>query len=448
MATSQLDIRIVEARLVRIFDSLKPNQDVFVQLVCGYEDGTEKVVGRTEVCKNGNLAPRWNQRFLCGRDASKGGRTLKFKVHIDHVWRSPVLCGEAEFTLDTLWRRASGRPQEVPVPLFKKGEQTGQLLISIALQGSTGPGGGYSTPVNQMNLEPSPAHGSPGAHWMERPPGPERPGLGSLPERPIHPSADFAGSVGVPQAESGPPGQVPRPDVTDAAMAERRMQERALREQQQRQQEQRMQEQRLQEQMMQEQKLQEQRLQEQRLHEQRLQEQRMYEQRQQEQRLQEQRLQEQRLQEQRQQEQRLQEQRLQEQRLQEQVQYEQRQREQREQMRPSTGSYQMRDLQTGAPLPYLQYPQEPRPQSESFATQRMAPDSFPPQRLAPNSNQPAEVKGVSCGWCKERSPKAQLPIPSSPTEAVGGRSPLSEDASGAAGRGQSGQWWNSFIDRG
>eukprot|EP00435_Cladocopium_sp_Y103_P070983 s690_g36.t1 len=34
-------------------------------------------------------------RFLCGRDASKGGRTLKFKVHIDHVWRNPVLCGEA-----------------------------------------------------------------------------------------------------------------------------------------------------------------------------------------------------------------------------------------------------------------------------------------------------------------------------------------------------------------
>ncbi|CAE7490165.1 unnamed protein product, partial [Symbiodinium sp. CCMP2456] len=89
------------ARLIRIFDSLKPNQDVFVQLVCGYEDGSEKAVGRTEVCKNGNLQPRWNQRFLCGRDR---GKTLKFKVHIDHVWRSAVLCGEAPVDVKTKQR--------------------------------------------------------------------------------------------------------------------------------------------------------------------------------------------------------------------------------------------------------------------------------------------------------------------------------------------------------
>mmetsp|Transcript_24713 Transcript_24713/g.71087 ORF Transcript_24713/g.71087 Transcript_24713/m.71087 type:complete len:377 (+) Transcript_24713:72-1202(+) len=132
-AARKLDITIAEAQLVRIFDSLKPNQDVFVQLVCGYADGTEKVVGRTETCKNGNFHPRWNERFLCGRDAELGSRTLKFRVNIDHLWRSPVLCGEAEFSLDNLWRKASGGAQRVPVPLFKRGEQTGMLNITITL---------------------------------------------------------------------------------------------------------------------------------------------------------------------------------------------------------------------------------------------------------------------------------------------------------------------------
>lgn len=100
---------------------------------------------------------------------------------------------QAEFGLDNLWRRASGRAQEalsgssanlsgvdrgqVPVPLFKKGEQTGLLNISIALQGAgySVAGPAFSTKVsrcfggeklvggawrqgNQMNLEPSPAH--------------------------------------------------------------------------------------------------------------------------------------------------------------------------------------------------------------------------------------------------------------------------------------------------
>lgn len=438
---AQLEIRIVEARLVRIFDSLKPNQDVFVQLVCGYEDGSEKVVGRTEVCKNGNLAPRWNQRFLCGRDASKGGRTLKFKVHIDHVWRNPVLCGEAEFGLDNLWRRAgnagNGRPQEVPVPLFKKGEQTGLLNISIALQGPAvgGPpaGGGYSTPVNQMNLDPYSPHSGPGYPWLERPADPSDPRMPSPYGGPQRGSTDFAASVGVQGAEQAAeqPGQVPRPaSDSNARMQELRRREEQLRQQQ-------------------------------------------WQEEQRQRAAQEQyRLQEQKLQEQREQEQRLQEQRLQEQRLQE-----QRMREQQLQPRdlrdhPKTGSYQMRDLHSGAPLPRLQYPQDPpgpsTPQAQlappngdpSYATQRLGPEtpsSFPatPQRLAP-AGQPAEVRGVSCGWCKERSPKANLPLPSSPTAlAPEGRSPTADvspppaDTDPAVAAGQSGQqWWHSFIERG
>mmetsp|Transcript_102172 Transcript_102172/g.284538 ORF Transcript_102172/g.284538 Transcript_102172/m.284538 type:complete len:337 (-) Transcript_102172:121-1131(-) len=155
----KLDITINEAQLVRIFDSLKPNQDVFVQLICGYTDGREKVVGRTDICKNGNLHPTWNAQFLCGRDSERGSRTLKFRVHIDHQIRSPVLCGEAEFSLDNLWSRAAAGPQKVPVPLFKRGEQTGMLNITIGLQSFqtsfSGP-----TPVHgclEPPLTPSPA---------------------------------------------------------------------------------------------------------------------------------------------------------------------------------------------------------------------------------------------------------------------------------------------------
>lgn len=129
----QLDITILEAHLVRIFDSMKATQDVFVQLVCSYEDGSEKVVGRTPTAKGGNLAPKWNQTFETRRGV---GKRLKFKVFVDHLFRNPVLCGEAEFDLDTLWTRAAGAGAglKVPVTLFKRNEQTGVLYIGLVMQ--------------------------------------------------------------------------------------------------------------------------------------------------------------------------------------------------------------------------------------------------------------------------------------------------------------------------
>lgn len=130
----QLDIKVLEAQLVRIFDKISVTQDVFVQLVCGYEDGSEKVVGRTPSHKKGNLAPKWNHTFETRRG---GGKTLKFKVFRDHLLKSPVLCGEAEFDLDTMWARSAsaGAAMTVPVTLFKRGEQTGVLYIGLALRG-------------------------------------------------------------------------------------------------------------------------------------------------------------------------------------------------------------------------------------------------------------------------------------------------------------------------
>eukprot|EP00929_Paragymnodinium_shiwhaense_P057919 TRINITY_DN2900_c0_g1_i1.p1 TRINITY_DN2900_c0_g1~~TRINITY_DN2900_c0_g1_i1.p1 ORF type:complete len:529 (-),score=136.29 TRINITY_DN2900_c0_g1_i1:114-1700(-) len=132
----QLYITVAEAQLVRIFDSLRPAQDVFVQLVCGYDDGTEKVVGKTEVCKNGNFFPRWNEQFRTTRGR---GKTLKFKVFVDHLWRNAVLCGEAEFDLDNLWSRQLPGVQKVPVALYKKNEQTGVLTLALEfIEGSSG----------------------------------------------------------------------------------------------------------------------------------------------------------------------------------------------------------------------------------------------------------------------------------------------------------------------
>jgi len=150
----RLCVTVAEAQLVRIFDSLKPNQDVFVQLVCGYEDGTEKVVGKTEVCYRGNFHPKWNDDFLIDRDPSQGSRTIKFRVHIDHIWRNPVLCGEAEFAVDNLWTKAKSGPQRVVVPLFKRGsERTGILKISVAMQRGVAPGlGGRCSTPNYTDL--------------------------------------------------------------------------------------------------------------------------------------------------------------------------------------------------------------------------------------------------------------------------------------------------------
>eukprot|EP00927_Polykrikos_kofoidii_P074937 TRINITY_DN7099_c0_g1_i1.p1 TRINITY_DN7099_c0_g1~~TRINITY_DN7099_c0_g1_i1.p1 ORF type:complete len:349 (+),score=45.29 TRINITY_DN7099_c0_g1_i1:95-1141(+) len=129
-ASCLLYITVVEAQLCRIFDSIKSSQDIFVQLVCGYDDGSEKVVGRTETCKRGDLNPRWQEQF---RTARGKGRSLKFRVFVDHLWRSATLCGEAEFGLDDLWARARGGSGKVPVALYKKGEQSGVLHISLEM---------------------------------------------------------------------------------------------------------------------------------------------------------------------------------------------------------------------------------------------------------------------------------------------------------------------------
>lgn len=131
-----LEIGILEAQLVRIFDSLKPNQDVFVQLVCCSGDSSgERVLGRTETCRNADVHPRWEDaKFICGRarDAPHSGDTIKFQVQVEHVVRCPVLCGEAEFSLEGLQSRARAGRQRFSAPLFKRGEQTGALQMTFA----------------------------------------------------------------------------------------------------------------------------------------------------------------------------------------------------------------------------------------------------------------------------------------------------------------------------
>lgn len=50
------------------------------------------------------------------------------------MWRSPTLCGEAEYDLDMLWARATSRKQKLPIPLYKKGDQTGTMIVTMRLQ--------------------------------------------------------------------------------------------------------------------------------------------------------------------------------------------------------------------------------------------------------------------------------------------------------------------------
>eukprot|EP00928_Gymnodinium_smaydae_P037704 TRINITY_DN26132_c0_g1_i1.p1 TRINITY_DN26132_c0_g1~~TRINITY_DN26132_c0_g1_i1.p1 ORF type:complete len:345 (-),score=77.97 TRINITY_DN26132_c0_g1_i1:42-1076(-) len=152
-----LVITVAEAQLVRIFDSLKQSQDVFVQLVCMYPDGSEKVVGRTETCKGGNFFPRWNEQFRTTRGK---GKSLKFRIFVDHLWRSATLCGEAEVDLDNLWSRGMAGSAKVPVPLFKKSEQTGVLCILLEAT-TTGEGapslGACAGAVHAPSPAPAPA---------------------------------------------------------------------------------------------------------------------------------------------------------------------------------------------------------------------------------------------------------------------------------------------------
>merc|ERR1719401_3415800 len=127
----QVDIHICDAELVRIFDLFGSTQDVFVQMVVGYDDGTEKVVGRTRACVNGNLHPRWDEHFKCGRDAARRSKTLILRVSVDKLLRSATLRGEAELDLDDLWTAAArAERNHVALPLLKRGERTGVLNIA------------------------------------------------------------------------------------------------------------------------------------------------------------------------------------------------------------------------------------------------------------------------------------------------------------------------------
>ncbi|CAK0851260.1 unnamed protein product [Prorocentrum cordatum] len=132
----RLEVSVVEAQLVRIFDSLKLNQDVFVQLLwCSSDPAVgERPIGRTGTCRQAELHPRWdNEVFLCDSVAASPGDTLKLRVQVDHVVRQPVLCGEAEFGLEALRGRAAlGAAGRVAVPLFKRGERTGVLHIGVS----------------------------------------------------------------------------------------------------------------------------------------------------------------------------------------------------------------------------------------------------------------------------------------------------------------------------
>mmetsp|Transcript_13357 Transcript_13357/g.30465 ORF Transcript_13357/g.30465 Transcript_13357/m.30465 type:complete len:235 (+) Transcript_13357:80-784(+) len=125
--SDQLMITIVEADLVRIFDKVMRKQDVYAQLVSTYDDGTCNVVGRTQICKDGNMKPRWSESFAYNR-----GRALNltFQVIADRSWRGEVLCGEAVIDMASLWSRAYGGAP-VLLPLLKNEGQTGVLHLSV-----------------------------------------------------------------------------------------------------------------------------------------------------------------------------------------------------------------------------------------------------------------------------------------------------------------------------
>eukprot|EP00747_Dinoflagellata_sp_TGD_P117842 gnl/TRDRNA2_/TRDRNA2_172689_c1_seq4.p1 gnl/TRDRNA2_/TRDRNA2_172689_c1~~gnl/TRDRNA2_/TRDRNA2_172689_c1_seq4.p1 ORF type:complete len:282 (+),score=44.45 gnl/TRDRNA2_/TRDRNA2_172689_c1_seq4:46-846(+) len=166
----KLDITIYDAELTRIFDSLKTTQDVFVQLCAVSAEGEEKVVGKTEICKNGDLYPRWNERFLCERGSA---RLLRIKLYIDHMIRNQTLCGETEFPTDQLWSKAAEGPSKVSLELFKRGEQTGTLRIGLSIMGGMGNSAGASQKeeaAENLRVPEQPQRPPPRAPQQQQPP--------------------------------------------------------------------------------------------------------------------------------------------------------------------------------------------------------------------------------------------------------------------------------------
>lgn len=129
---------------------------------------------------------------------------MKLKVCVDHLFRNLVLCGEVEFDLAALWDRASAGPSSLQEPIYKRGEQTGQLHVSIALQGGApeapGKAGHAEQPMLQMpEAAPRQSGRTPGdGRGSYR--GPSRaacaePGAGQAPERMGHAAAPPVGDL-------------------------------------------------------------------------------------------------------------------------------------------------------------------------------------------------------------------------------------------------------------
>mmetsp|Transcript_47763 Transcript_47763/g.153817 ORF Transcript_47763/g.153817 Transcript_47763/m.153817 type:complete len:888 (-) Transcript_47763:108-2771(-) len=124
-------VSVLQGTLVRIFDNLKSNQDVYVHLVRTFPDGREQQFARTATCHSGDLAPKWDdERFEVSRN---GGNKLKFMVYAEHFWRQDYFCGQADLDFDSLLARINGGSGfAFNLQVVKKGEPTGTLSVSFS----------------------------------------------------------------------------------------------------------------------------------------------------------------------------------------------------------------------------------------------------------------------------------------------------------------------------
>jgi hypothetical protein len=127
----EAEVTVKDVDLVRIFQTWKDKQDLYVQLSLLTGEDTQEI-GKTQTKRDCELNTTWNESFVLHNFSG----CLKIVVMKANNFFQDVICGEAYLNLEKAKEQLSSSQSaaEHQIDLFKKGsEKTGSLRIKIRL---------------------------------------------------------------------------------------------------------------------------------------------------------------------------------------------------------------------------------------------------------------------------------------------------------------------------
>eukprot|EP00434_Breviolum_minutum_P011502 symbB.v1.2.010141.t1/scaffold618.1/size180184/18 len=138
---SQIVVRAISAELYRSFDKFG-RMDPFALVDWCYEDGRIVSIGRTRTATRQHMHPVWEHSCkLMPYSGNGSGDKIKFQVLEENFGglAKSTFCGDAMVPVDALLSGARTispglmQTQPQPVALYKRGENTGQIVIQILI---------------------------------------------------------------------------------------------------------------------------------------------------------------------------------------------------------------------------------------------------------------------------------------------------------------------------